>query len=37
MPDLLFLAQRLPYPPTKGEKIRAFHDLKYLAIFMSRA
>jgi polysaccharide biosynthesis protein PslH len=31
MPDLLFLAQRLPYPPTKGEKIRAYHDLKYLA------
>jgi sugar transferase (PEP-CTERM/EpsH1 system associated) len=31
MPDLLFLAQRLPFPPTKGEKIRAFHDLKYLA------
>lgn len=31
MPDLLFLAQRLPYPPTKGEKIRSFHDLKYLA------
>jgi sugar transferase (PEP-CTERM/EpsH1 system associated) len=31
MPDLLFLAQRLPYPPAKGEKIRAFHDLKYLA------
>ena len=31
MPDLLFLAQRLPYPPTKGEKIRAFHELKYLA------
>jgi sugar transferase (PEP-CTERM/EpsH1 system associated) len=31
MPDLLFLAQRLPYPPTKGDKIRAFHDLKYLA------
>ena len=31
IPDLLFLAQRLPYPPTKGEKIRAFHDLKYLA------
>ena len=30
-PNLLFLAQRLPYPPTKGEKIRAFHDLKYLA------
>jgi sugar transferase (PEP-CTERM/EpsH1 system associated) len=31
MPDLLFLSQRLPYPPTKGEKIRAFHDLRYLA------
>jgi sugar transferase (PEP-CTERM/EpsH1 system associated) len=31
MPDLLFLAQRLPYPPTKGDKIRAFHDLKYLS------
>ncbi|WP_428531268.1 TIGR03087 family PEP-CTERM/XrtA system glycosyltransferase [Rhodopila sp.] len=31
MSDLLFLAQRLPYPPTKGEKIRAFHELKYLA------
>jgi polysaccharide biosynthesis protein PslH len=31
MPDLLFLAHRLPYPPTKGEKIRAFHDLRYLA------
>ncbi len=30
-PDLLFLAQRLPYPPTKGEKIRAFHELKYLS------
>ena len=31
MPDLLFLAQRLPYPPTKGEKIRAFHALKYFS------
>jgi sugar transferase (PEP-CTERM/EpsH1 system associated) len=31
MPDLLFLAQRLPYPPTRGDKIRAFHVLKYLA------
>ena len=30
-PGLLFLAQRLPYPPNKGEKIRAFHELKYLA------
>jgi polysaccharide biosynthesis protein PslH len=31
MPDLLFLTQRLPYPPTKGEKIRPLHILKYLA------
>jgi polysaccharide biosynthesis protein PslH len=31
MADLLFLAQRLPYPPNKGEKIRAFHELKQLS------
>lgn len=31
MPDLLYLAQRLPFPLNKGEKIRAYHDLKYLA------
>jgi polysaccharide biosynthesis protein PslH len=31
MPDLLFLTQRLPYPPDKGEKIRYFQILKYLA------
>jgi sugar transferase (PEP-CTERM/EpsH1 system associated) len=31
MPDLLFLAQRLPFPPTKGEKIRAYHELLYLS------
>ncbi len=31
MPDLLFLTQRLPYPPTKGEKIRPLHILQYLA------
>jgi polysaccharide biosynthesis protein PslH len=31
MPDLLFLAQRLPYPPDKGEKIRAYHEVKLLA------
>ena len=23
-PNLLFLTQRLPYPPIKGEKIRPF-------------
>lgn len=31
MPALLFLVQRLPYPPTKGEKIRAFHQLQHFA------
>ena len=30
MPNLLFLTQRLPYPPTKGEKIRQWQILKYL-------
>jgi sugar transferase (PEP-CTERM/EpsH1 system associated) len=30
MPDLLFLTQRLPYPPIKGEKIRPLQILKYL-------
>ena len=30
-PPLLFLTQRIPYPPTKGEKIRPFHLLRYLA------
>ena len=29
-PSLLFLIQRLPYPPTKGEKIRALQIFKYL-------
>ena len=29
-PDLLFLTQRLPYPPIKGEKIRPLQILKYL-------
>jgi len=27
---ILFLAHRLPYPPNKGEKIRAFHELTFL-------
>lgn len=31
MSDLLFLAHRLPYPPNKGEKIRAWHMLQHLA------
>ncbi|GBD42107.1 Phosphatidyl-myo-inositol mannosyltransferase [bacterium HR39] len=28
---LLFLAHRLPWPPDKGERIRAFHFLRHLA------
>ncbi len=28
---ILFLAHRMPYPPNKGEKIRAFHELRFLA------
>ena len=29
MPNLLFLTQRLPYPPVKGEKIRALEILRH--------
>jgi sugar transferase (PEP-CTERM/EpsH1 system associated) len=28
---VLFLAHRVPYPPDKGEKIRAYHELDFLA------
>jgi sugar transferase (PEP-CTERM/EpsH1 system associated) len=31
MSRLLFLAHRIPYPPDKGEKIRAWHILEHLA------
>src|SRR5258708_1907180 len=31
MRDLLFLAHRMPFPPDKGDKIRAFHVLRHLA------
>lgn len=31
MLDLLFLAHRIPYPPNKGDKIRAWHLLEYLS------
>lgn len=31
MDSLLFLCHRIPYPPNKGDKIRSFHILKYLA------
>ncbi len=31
MRDLLFLSHRIPYPPDKGEKIRAWHMFLRLA------
>ena len=31
MRDLLFLSQRIPYPPNKGDKIRSFNILKHLS------
>jgi sugar transferase (PEP-CTERM/EpsH1 system associated) len=31
MGDVLFLAHRAPFPPNKGDKIRSFHMLEYLA------
>ena len=29
--NILFLIHRIPYPPNKGDKIRSFHEIKYLA------
>ena len=31
MRDLLFLSHRIPYPPSKGDKIRAWHFLQHFA------
>ena len=31
MKRLLFIAHRMPYPPDKGERLRAFHEIKALA------
>lgn len=31
MADILFLAHRIPYPPNKGDKIRSWNVLRYLA------
>ena len=28
--NILFLAHRIPYPPNKGDKLRAFNEIKYL-------
>src|SRR5277367_25562 len=30
MENLLFLTQRIPFPPDKGDKIRSWHILQYL-------
>ena len=31
MANVLFLTHRLPYPPNKGDKVRTYHLLRYLA------
>jgi sugar transferase (PEP-CTERM/EpsH1 system associated) len=31
MEPILFLTHRIPFPPTKGDKVRSFHLLKFLA------
>ncbi len=31
MERLLYISHRLPYPPDKGERVRAFHEIKFLA------
>lgn len=31
MHDMLFLSQRIPYPPNKGDKIRSFNILKHFS------
>jgi sugar transferase (PEP-CTERM/EpsH1 system associated) len=31
MAEILFLAHRIPFPPDRGDKIRSWHILKYLA------
>src|SRR5438309_10813250 len=31
MPELIFLTQRIPYPPNKGEKIRPLEILRHLS------
>jgi sugar transferase (PEP-CTERM/EpsH1 system associated) len=30
-PDVLYVVHRVPYPPDKGDRIRAFHLLRYLS------
>jgi polysaccharide biosynthesis protein PslH len=35
-PELLFLTQRIPYPPIKGEKIRPLQILRHLRLLHRR-
>ncbi|MFC4700151.1 TIGR03087 family PEP-CTERM/XrtA system glycosyltransferase [Glaciecola siphonariae] len=30
MANILFIAQRVPFPPNKGEKLRSYHQIEYL-------
>src|SRR5438876_11723999 len=30
-PNILFLVHRVPHPPNRGDRIRSFHVLKFLA------
>lgn len=29
--NILYLVHRIPYPPNRGDKIRSFHEMKYLS------
>jgi len=31
--NILYLAHRIPFPPNKGDKIRSYHQIQYLAKF----
>jgi sugar transferase (PEP-CTERM/EpsH1 system associated) len=31
LPSVLFMTHRVPYPPDRGDRIRSFHELKWLA------
>lgn len=31
MKEILYLAHRIPFPPNKGDKLRSFNEIKYLA------
>ena len=30
-PNILYLTHRVPYPPNRGDRIRAYHTLRFLA------